>query len=392
MIGQCTFATGGPAIRAADLVIGDTRHLRHVATLARSTEVLRVPFSAGLDSIATHVDAGRRVCLLASGDPGFFGTTRALVTRLGSSRVTVHPAPSSVSLAFARIGLPWDDATVISAHGRPFDDAVTDAISAAKLAVLTGPDMPPETVGARMLEAGCGPRQVTVCSRLGETDEDLHVTDLHGLAAGTFDPLAVVIVLAGSGFADGPQRRWADPFAHRAGMITKSEVRAVVVSKLDLPPTGVFWDVGAGSGSVAIDAAHLAPGLRVLAVEHNAADARRIRDNAEAHVVDIETVEGTAPAVLSGLPDPDRAFVGGGGLDVLDEVWRRTREGGVVVATFASIGRAAAAARLLGEIVQISVGRGVPIGAGGEVRLAAENPVFVCSGTKPATSAKVRSK
>jgi precorrin-6Y C5,15-methyltransferase (decarboxylating) len=165
-------------------------------------------------------------------------------------------------------------------------------------------------------------------------------------------------------------------------MITKAEVRAVALGKLALPRTGVLWDVGAASGSVAIECARLAPGLRVLAVERRADDVARIEQNAaEAGVgASITVVEGAAPEALEGLPDPDRVFVGGGGLPVLDAVLERVGPGGVVVAAYATLATAAAAAERLGNIVQIQVSRGTPIGPDAQLRLAAENPVFICWG------------
>ena len=164
-------------------------------------------------------------------------------------------------------------------------------------------------------------------------------------------------------------------------MVTKAEVRAVALGKLALPATGVLWDVGAGSGSVAIECSRLAPGLRVFAVERRADDVERIRRNARG--TGVMVVEGEAPAVLAGLPDPDRVFVGGGGLDVLESVVDRLRPGGLVVATYAALDRAAAAAGRLGQMVQVAVSRGAPLGGSGALRLAAENPVFVCWGPDP---------
>src|SRR5436309_13146118 len=136
-------------------------------------------------------------------------------------------------------------------------------------------------------------------------------------------------------------------------MITKAEVRAVVLSKLQLPATGVLWDVGAGSGSVAVECAAVAPGLDVYAVERDAAELA-----ANAVATGIHVVEGEAPAAFSALPDPDRIFVGGGGLDVLDAALRRLGPAGRVVATFAALDRAAAAAFRLGHLAQVSLARG----------------------------------
>jgi precorrin-6Y C5,15-methyltransferase (decarboxylating) len=322
------------------------------------------------------------VALLVSGDPGFFGLLRLARGRFGPAGLAVHPVPSAVALAFARVALPWDDAVVVSAHGRPLQPAVEAVLRHPKVAVLTSPEHPPEALGQGLMSAGSGAREVVVAARLGEPGESLWSGDLNGLAAGRFDALAVVICLAPGPRSDGgPEWAWGRPdgsYQHRAGLITKAEVRAVALGKLRLPSAGVVWDVGAGSGSVAAECARLAPGLRVFAVERRADDASRLRANLYGTAAVV--VPGEAPHALAGLPDPDRAFVGGGGLAVLDAVLARLRPGGTVVATFAALDRAAAAAVRLGHVVQISVSRGVSIGPDGAVRLAAENPVFVCWG------------
>ncbi|QXC59182.1 precorrin-6Y C5,15-methyltransferase (decarboxylating) subunit CbiT [Aquihabitans sp. G128] len=168
-------------------------------------------------------------------------------------------------------------------------------------------------------------------------------------------------------------------------MITKPEVRSVVLGKLDLPADGVLWDLGAGSGSVAIEAALAAPGLRVVAVERNAQDADRAVANAAALGALVEVVVADAATVAADLPRPDRVFVGGGGLDVLDAAWAAVAPGGVVVATFAAIDRAAEGYRRLGSLVQVSVDQAGTLPDGG-IRFAADNPVFVAWGTKPAPS------
>jgi precorrin-6B C5,15-methyltransferase / cobalt-precorrin-6B C5,C15-methyltransferase len=401
--GRAFGAGAETALVEADVIIGAGRHLNALpAHLAGRHQTLSGPLELVLTQVEAAADRGQQVAVLTSGDPGFFGLVRLAASRLGAERLAVHPAPSAVSLAFARLGESWDDAQVVSAHGRPLGAAV-DAITAAdrpgsgaaritKVAVLVSPDQPPEALGRALLAQGCPPKRVAVCSRLAEEDESVTHTDLAGLAAGIWDPLSVVVLraaepgpsaarLAWSAQAAPPVRAWGRPdeaYAHRAGMITKAEVRAVVLAKLALPAAGVFWDVGAGSGAVSADVAALAPGLSVHAVERRSDDAERIRQNTMGSPVDI--VEGEAPDALRALPDPDRAFVGGGGIDVLDAVIRRLRPGGVVVATYAALDRAAAAAPRLGHLVQVSVSRGVAIGPGGALRLQAENPVFVCWG------------
>ena len=350
------------------------------------------------------------VGVLASGDPGFFGIVRVLAERFGPPALDVRPAVSSVSLAFARLGLPWDDALVVSAHGRRLEQAAAAAeravvAQAGKAAVLVSPDNPPEALGKELLALGLE-AEIAVCSRLGLAGETVTRTDVGGLAAGAWDPLSIVIMLRGdpvagsarlaSGFSlprEGKPVTWGRPeavFDHRDAMVTKAEVRAVAIGHLELPAEGVLWDVGAGSGSVGIECSLLAPGLAVFAIEQRPDDARRIEANARRLGARVTVVEGVAPAMLAHLPDPDRAFVGGGGPEVLAAVIARTarshtgrqpeRREGRVVATFAALDRAAAAAEQLGQMVQVAASRGERLPDGGW-RLAAENPVFVVWGS-----------
>ncbi|HET9692032.1 MAG TPA: precorrin-6y C5,15-methyltransferase (decarboxylating) subunit CbiE [Acidimicrobiales bacterium] len=403
--GEWFGARAGAALTGAQVVVGAPRHLDAVAASLDPAAVTR-PLAGALDEVVAGVvadaAAGRRVCVLASGDPGFFGVVRALAAGLGArpgdGRLAVHPAPSSVALAFARLGRSWDDAAVVSAHGRPLAGAVAAVTAALRagagaVAVLTAPDAPPAAVAAALIAAGVDPAtSAAVATALGAgPSESVEVADLRAVAAGGAGPLSVLVVLAGSPSA--PSAAWPTPgaapvegwalderrFAHRAGMITKAEVRAVVLARLALPATGVLWDVGAGSGSVAVECARLAPGLRVVAVERDPEAAGRVRANAAAFGVAVDVVEGAAPDALTGLPDPDRVFVGGGGPVVLDAACDRLAPGGRAVATFAVIDSALHAGRRLGNLVQLAASRGVPTGDVG-LRLRAENPVFVCWG------------
>jgi precorrin-6B C5,15-methyltransferase / cobalt-precorrin-6B C5,C15-methyltransferase len=373
--------SAGEALARAHVVVGAPRHLDAVGVHEnQETCELGNDLDETFRRVAAWRDAGRAVAVLASGDPGFFGLARLAGACLGDDAIRIHPAPSSVALAFARAGLHWDDAVVVSAHGREPDTAVEAVQHHPKVAVLGSPACRPEDIGRLVLEAGVGSRHVVVASHLGEVDEVVWRGDLEGLAAGRFDPRSVVIALAPAPAA-GATIAWGRPeseFAHRRGMITKAEVRAVALGKLALVPTGVMWDVGAGSGSVSAECARLAPGMRVFAIEKRAEDLERLETNLAG--LDVTVVEGEAPGVLAGLPDADRVFVGGGGIDVLDAVLSRLRPGGRVVATYASLTRAADAAARLGHMVQVGISRAVPVGSDGSLRLAAENPVFVCWG------------
>jgi precorrin-6B C5,15-methyltransferase / cobalt-precorrin-6B C5,C15-methyltransferase len=366
------------AIEAASLVAGAARHLRTLTPIGARTVPIDGPLTDVLDALARERGG---VCVLASGDPGFFGIVRVLAERFGADRLEVHPAPSSVSLAFARLGLAWDDAAVISAHGRPLAEAARRAVRQPKAAVLVAPDAPPEALGRELRALGASHGRAAVCSRLGEPDEHVDIVTLRELAAGSFDAMSVVVLLEGDGLAKAPTLEWGqseERFAARDGLVTKAEVRAVALGKLALPARGVVWDVGAGSGSVAVEIAAIAPGLRVVVVERRADDIRRIEVNAHAHGATLEVVHGEAPGALDALPDPDRVFVGGGGIAVLDAALTRLRPGGRLVATFAALDRAAAAYERLGNLAEVSVARGRPLAGG--VRLEAENPVFVVWG------------
>jgi precorrin-6Y C5,15-methyltransferase (decarboxylating) len=385
--GEWFGTAAGEAVRHATVVLGDPRHVGAIPPgVTARRENLGAPLSDGLERAGALMDAGEQVCIVVSGDPGFFGLARVAAARFGEA-LRVYPAPSSVSLAFARAGTNWDDAVVVSAHGRDsagVDRAVQAVVRHPKVAVMTAPADPPQRLGRALVDAGCGHRRVLVASRLAEEQESVWEGDLAGLAEGRFDGLSVVVFVAPSQHAEGgePTLEWGLPeecFEHRAGMITKSEVRAVALGKLALPRAGVLWDVGAGSGSVSAECCRLAPGLRVFAVERDSEDAERARRNLDGMPATV--VEGEAPAALGSLPDPDRVFVGGGGEAVLDDVIARLRPGGTVVATYAVLERAVQAAGRLGNLVQLSVSRGVPAGEGGPLRLQAENPVFVCWGS-----------
>ncbi len=373
------------ALRAATLVAGGRDQLAAVADLL-APGARTVVVGAGLGALDDVAADPGPACVLASGDPGFFGVVRALNARIGD-RLVVHPAPSSVALAFARLGLPWDTAVVRSCHTGDAARVAAEVARAEVAAVLTGPDAPPEAVGAALVALGAHHRLVVVATRLGEPGELVtRCTDLADLAAGRFDHRSVVVL----GHPSTPKSaalggRPAAAFAHRASMITKPEVRSVVLGKLDLPAHGVLWDVGAGSGSVAIEAALAAPGLRVVAVERNHDDAERVLANAAVLGALVDVFEGAAPAVLERLPPPDRVFVGGGGLDVLDACLAALRPGGRLVATFAAVDRAAAAHRRLGNLVQVGVDRAEVLPDGG-IRFVADNPVFVAWGDAPAAA------
>ncbi len=383
-------------IRSAATVAAGRRHLAALeGSLGQDAQV--IPITADLQSALGHIGEARSrgtVVVVASGDPGFFGIGRLLADRFGPESLEVHPAASSIAAAFGRVGIPWDDAVVASAHGRPLPRALVRVLDARKAAVLTSPENPPEKIGAYLKANGAQYDHVIVISNLGQPDEAIERgTSLEWLAQRSFPRLSVVL-LVGDRYTkptavtswpptadDRPREfgRHEDDFEHGNGMITKGEVRAVVLGRLALAPGNVLWDVGAGSGSVGIEAALLVPSIEVIAIERNEVGAARIAANARRHGVRVRIAKGEAPEVLEDLPAPDRVVVGGGGLPVLEAVMKRLAPGGRAVATFASLERAVTAADWLGNLVQVSVSRGVRL-PDGVFRLSSLDPVFICWG------------
>lgn len=374
-------------IDAASLVMGGRRHLREVAVPdGVPTVALRDDPAEALRRV---LDADGDAVVLASGDPGLFGVLRLLRERLPAAELEVLPAVSSVSLAFARAGLSWDDALVVSAHGRDARAAVAACRAHPKVAVLTDKHSGPSELAAAL--AGTG-RRLFVGERLGLPGERTTWTTPED-CTGEWDDLNVVLVVddsrsvaADKGWLAGrvAPTSWAlpdDAFAHRDGMLTKAEVRAVALSRLGPRVGDLVWDVGAGSGSVGVECARL--GAAVVAVEKG--DPSYVETNAKAFDVDVQVVHGAAPAALQGLPDPDVVFVGGGGADVeqivRDCVARGPR---TVVVALAALDRLAGVQAALapyevdGVLLQASRLRDLA----GATALAATNPVLLVWGNR----------
>lgn len=397
-------ADGLDALDAATLVAGGIAPLaalreRFEARAAPpATIALTAPLAPVLERIAAH--DGPTV-VLASGDPGWFGIVRSLGERVASERLVVHPAPSSVSRAWASVGLPWDDARVVSAHSRGPEGvaAVLAALLAGpKLAVLTAPDCDPAFLACAYTRIpGAPARTFAVAERLGADDERITVGPPDTIAGDSFaDPNVLLAWPPAQPIADQrtalqPARgalSWGLPeeaFAHRDGMITKREVRAAALAQLGPGPGDLVWDVGCGSGSVAVECARLGAG--VIALDHDPAAVELTRANADTHGVELAAFAGVAPDALTALPDPDVAFVGGGGAD-LDAIVAlaagRVRR--AVVVTLASLERIGpvlatlAAAGLETEATLVHCSRIVPLAS--SHRLQPVNPVAVLCGRR----------
>ncbi len=395
--GSALSAPAAAALAAADLVVGGRRHLDAVTVPSGADTVVMGALAPALDAIRGALQAEQKVVVLASGDPGLFGIVRAL--RSLDLLVSVVPATSSMAAALSRLGLPWDDAVVVSAHGRPLAPALNVLRrfggTQQPVVVLTDEHSSP----ARILEAlgeDCPP--LHVFERLGEDDETVteigpRTPDRSELVSREWRSPNLVVaagaatgrapwLLGRQGLEGGGPDGWAlpdDAFAHRDGMLTKRDVRAAVLARLAPRVGTLVWDIGAGSGSVGIECSRL--GAAVVCVERG--DVEHLRTNALALHGPVRIVQGDAPAALEGLPHPDAVFVGGGGPDVVSAV-AAVRPPRVVVA-LATLERVApTVAALEGydvETVLLQVSHLQPLGEGH--RLVPANPVFVVSGVLP---------
>ena len=360
-----------------------------------------------VDSLQSRA-ADQAVVVLASGDPLWFGLGRILCDRIGAERLRFHPAPTSLQLAFSRIGRPWQDADWVSLHGRdPEILASTLQKRPAALAVLTDPNQGGAGTVQQMLRSSGleASTDLWLCENLGHPDERVQL-----IAPGTalptdLQPLLIALLIAREPAAPDPQQLplfglddglYLQHSDH-PGLMTKREVRIQLLAELALPPQGVLWDLGAGTGSVGLEALRLRPGLQLLAVERRAGGAQLIQRNAQRLGVSPAAVlEADATTVLNGglpsqLSQPDRVLLGGGGAQrerLLQEVLTRLRSGGVVVIPLASIEALASVRPLLENaglavrVQQLQAWRGQPLGDG--TRLAPMNPTLIVTGTKPA--------
>ena len=387
-------------VESARVLAGGRRHLDFLPDWQGERIVLDNDVAAFIASIRERYRRKNTVTL-ASGDPLFFGIGAALLANIPRDDLVFIPHVSSVQLAFARIKQTWHDARIVSLHGRPAD-ALIAAVRAGetKIGVLTDARRHPAAIAGILRQLGAADAyELWVCENLGGADERISrhsPADLHDT---TFSPLNIVVLRR----TRPPMDRLGSDlpllgipelaFSHQSGprgMITRREVRLLALCYLELRPGDVVWDVGAGSGSVSLEAARLSRELRIFAIERDASACERLRTNlARFGASQVQVVAAEAPAGLAGLPEPDAVFIGGSGgslAEILDTVAAQLRPGGRVVLNCITLETLSLGWERLGELglepeaTSVQLAHSRPLGR--LHSLEPDNPITILQGRK----------
>ncbi|MGH7098450.1 MAG: precorrin-6y C5,15-methyltransferase (decarboxylating) subunit CbiE [Stellaceae bacterium] len=363
-----------PAARAlietAEVLAGGARHLAMMPQSAAERLPWERPFARTVDALAAR--RGRRVVVLASGDPLWYGVGVTLAHRFSAAEMTILPQPGAFALAAARLAWPLAECATLSLHGRPLDGLRLHLAPHRRLLVLSENGATPRAVAELLTRLGWGPSRMTVLAHLGGAQESLVVAAAEAWGAREVPDLNTIALECRAAPGTRASSRLPglpdDAFLHD-GQLTKREVRAVTLSALAPLPGQVLWDIGAGCGSVAIEWLRSGAGCAAIAVERRVERAALIARNAAMlGVPDLRLVTGAAPAALAGLPRPDAVFLGGG-LDtpgLLESLWAALRPGGRLVANAVTLD---GEARLFafqrehgGALARLAVSRAAPLG------------------------------
>ncbi|HEU4329053.1 MAG TPA: precorrin-6y C5,15-methyltransferase (decarboxylating) subunit CbiE [Roseiflexaceae bacterium] len=398
-------------IARADLLAGGRRQLGYFPDFNGERLLIAAEIAPVAERLGAVLEEGRRAVVLASGDPLWYGVGASLRRFFPAEALEIIPAPASFQLAFAALGEPWDGAALLSAHARPLADVVAAMRTARRAAILTDPRHTPAAVARALLDDGHPPDAPSaVCENLGAPEQRILRQTLAQTAAGEHAPLNIFVVLQ-TARAEQPARRprpspikslrlcasaplrFRAPglpdelFATEGGQITKREVRLLSLAELALGPGETLWDIGAGSGSVAIEAARAQPTAAVYAVERRAVFVGHIRENLRrAPAPNVTVAQGDAPEACADWPDPDAVFVGGSGgrlAAIVAQARARLRPGGRLVLNLVTLEHLLELRALLPDarVTQVQISRGVPIQD--MLRFEALNPVFIAVWRKP---------
>ena len=387
-------------IGAAEVLVGSATLLAKFPHFSGRKEAV----GPDLDRLANTLDlSDSSTVVLASGDPLFYGTARFLCDRLGKDRFDVLPHVSSMQLAFARVKESWDEAYLTNLASQPLERVIDRIRSAEKVGVFTSEDVPPARLAEELLSKGISYFTAYVCENLGSPDERVTRCALADVVNQRFSPLNVMILVRQSGVPDRQaesdnRRLFGNPdelfrqSKPKRGLLTPNEVRSIALGEMSLKSTSIMWDIGAGSGSVAIEAAQIARHGKAYAIEMDAEDYNLLVENARHFgVSNLVPILGEAPKAWETLPDPEAIFVGGTGRAVTELVtlaWPRLQPGGCLIANMMSMDYVVALQQLFVSnmgiepmlwMIQVSRGNYQM----DKLRLESCNPTFLLKAVKP---------
>jgi precorrin-6Y C5,15-methyltransferase (decarboxylating) len=389
-------------IEEADLLLAAEATLKMLPKAGVTDK--RIALGANLDEAVQQISkAGdKKIAVLASGDPLFYGVARYLCDKLGKDRFEVVPHVSSMQLAFARVKESWEDAYLTNLASRSLESVIEKVRVADTVGLFTSDQFPPQAVARALLDAKIDYFHAYVCENLGSPDERVTQGSLGEIAKEQFAPLNVMILVRRPETPDRPTdaqllRRFGNPdemflqARPKQGLLTPAEVRSIALAEMSIGEKSIVWDVGAGSGSVSVEAALLASAGTAYAIEMDPEDINLIRTNAERfRVKNLVPVLGRAPEAWGNLPQPDSIFVGGSGREIariVELAYKQLKPGGRLVATVGSLENLAAIhdalQRQAGEVAvrMINIARGTHQLE--RVRFGALNPTFLLSAVKP---------
>lgn len=381
-------------INSADVLVGAKRHLEffhdHPAKKREITKDLK-----GTIAYVKRNMKDKNVVVLTSGDPLFFGIGNLLLQKLGPENVVVCTNISSVAAAFARIKEPWNDARIYSLHGRDDLSGVIDSLRKnEKVAIFTDSRNNPARLARLLLDQRMPHYRICVLEKMGTLDECVRWYEPEEAVDVDFkEPNFVILKPLDTCSESATPLALGLPdkqYEHEKGLITKAEVRAVSLSKLNLYRDSVLWDLGSGSGSIAIEASLFIRKGRILAIEKDSRRIEQIKKNRKRFKVkNLDIVQNTLPAGLDQLPEPDRVFLGGGGQDIKEIIQiacSRLKPGGIIVANIVLIQNMSRVMKqfesenLDVDVTQVQISRGVDMPNG--KRFQALNPVWIITGLK----------
>jgi precorrin-6Y C5,15-methyltransferase (decarboxylating) len=355
-------------LKQARFVVGGARHLAMLKSSHVETMEWPSPFERGIDAIKTR--RGAPTCVLASGDPYLYGVGATLAAHVPPEETICLPAPSSLSLAAARLGWALQDCEIVSLHGRPLERIVPHLRPKARVLALSWDGTTPERLARLLVQRGLGDSRLAVLASLGGPRENIFDSAARDFTPQPIDALNLVAIEVDAEAANtipltpGLPDEWYES----DGQITKREIRAITLSALAPWPGALLWDVGAGSGSIGVEWILAHPRNRAIAIEKRADRAERIARNAAAlGAPDLSISQGDALEIMGGLSAPDAIFVGGGGANVIDAAWTLLPAGRRFVANAVTIETQAALVerqtRHGGDLVQIALAHPAPVGS-----------------------------